>query len=142
MHSAISSSSPDSPCHSSLHVYTLCIPQQRHRIPLRTGFHRACRTGWECKRTVLNLGGLVSPAEGKSKRSTALGTFSLEGCIVIKDWKWSPRLGTHQISRVGGSQSDSSLVGRAHFSDEVLSSQPEVYSVIEIRTNVRLSACQ
>lgn len=72
MHSAISSSSfsvsPqslfDDEIHSLLHVYSAPVPQHRANFPGRTGFQRACRTGFECRSTLLNFGANRSDGEG------------------------------------------------------------------------------
>lgn len=76
MHSAISSSVPSSPIHSSLQVYILLVPQHSAKLPFRTGFHRACNTGFVCMRILRNLGLNGSEAEGNVYIWMTVGTFS------------------------------------------------------------------
>jgi hypothetical protein len=76
MHSAISSSLPPSPTHSSLHVYILLLPQPIARLPLRTGFHDACITALSCASTVFSRGTKFSRAAGNSYRYIAFGELS------------------------------------------------------------------
>jgi len=79
MHSAISSSVPSSPIHSSLQVYILLVPQHSAKLPFRTGFHRACNTGFVCMRILRNLGLNGSEAEGNVYIWMTVGTFSADG---------------------------------------------------------------
>lgn len=76
-HSAISSDLPSSDTHSSLQMYIARPPQQAARLPRRTGFHRAWRTGRECKRTLRKAGVNGSPGSGKENRCIAFDTFSV-----------------------------------------------------------------
>jgi hypothetical protein len=84
MHSAISSSVPSSPIHSSLQVYILLVPQHNAKLPFRTGFHRACKIGFACMRTLRNLGLNGSEAEGKEYIWMTVGTFSADGKRLVK----------------------------------------------------------
>lgn len=75
-HSAISSSTPPSPIHSSLQVNILLVPQHIAKLPFRTGFHRAYKTGFVCMRILRNLGVNGSEGEGKEYIWITVGTFS------------------------------------------------------------------
>jgi hypothetical protein len=84
IHSAISSSIPSSPIHSSLQVYILLVPQHRAKLPFRTGFHRACKTGFVCMRILRNLGLNGSEAEGKEYMWMTVGTFSADDKRLVR----------------------------------------------------------
>jgi len=76
IHSAISSSSPISLTHLSFHMNTLCVPQHKARLPLRTGFQRALSTGLLWSNTLRNRGVNSCWGAGKSKIWTAVGVLS------------------------------------------------------------------
>jgi hypothetical protein len=54
----------------------LPLPQHRAKLPLRTGFHCACRTGFECCRTQRSRGTNGSDGAGKSYKWTTVGHVS------------------------------------------------------------------
>lgn len=85
MHSAISSSSPTSPTHSSLHINTLCVPQHKTRLPLRTGFQRTLSTGLLWSNTLRNRGVNSCCGTGKSKIWTAAGVFPARGRLSFDE---------------------------------------------------------
>lgn len=55
----------------------LPLPQHKARLPLRTGFHCACMTGFECCKTQRSRGTNGSDAAGKSYKWTTVGHVSM-----------------------------------------------------------------
>jgi hypothetical protein len=55
----------------------LPLPMHRAKLPLRTGFHCACKTGFECWKTQRSRGTNGSDDAGKSYKWTTVGQFSI-----------------------------------------------------------------